>query len=59
MLGEDMSDDNKGICTTMMYLQRAQRPMQEASWLALTFVIVCGFGKHFFAVLSLCVLNLI
>ena len=39
----------------MMYLQRAQRPTQEASWPALTFVAVCGFSKRIFhSALSVC-----
>ena len=49
-----MSDDNKGVYTTMMYLQHAQWPTQEASWPALTFVAVCGFSKRIFTVLFLC-----
>jgi len=43
-----MFDDNKGVYTTMMYLQHAQRPTQDASWTALTFVVVCGFSKRIF-----------
>ena len=39
----------------MMHLQRAQRPTQEASWPALTFVVVRGFGKWIFCIaVSMC-----